>query len=138
MALKNLPCLLTFAAAFAAPVPLFAGHEAGAPVSGPVFIGTIGELRQRVLDANWSIQAKILEYEIRHRTLEAAKGAFAAVLLFVADQFLIPGLICGASSMPAHCRTCGLRAGRFRAGSEPLLPGWIRSLRQLLQRRYQL
>ncbi len=27
---------------------------------------------------------------------------------------------------------------RFRAGSEPLLPGWIRSLRQLLQRRYQL
>ena len=27
---------------------------------------------------------------------------------------------------------------RFRAGSEPLLQGWIRSLRQLLQRRYQL
>ena len=27
---------------------------------------------------------------------------------------------------------------RFRAGTEPLLPGWIRSLRQLLQRRYQL
>ncbi len=27
---------------------------------------------------------------------------------------------------------------RFRAGSEPLLPGWIRSLRQLLQQRYQL
>jgi putative peptide zinc metalloprotease protein len=27
---------------------------------------------------------------------------------------------------------------RFRAGTEALLPGWIRSLRQLLQRRYQL
>lgn len=27
---------------------------------------------------------------------------------------------------------------RFRAGTEPLLPGWIRSLRQLLQKRYQL
>lgn len=27
---------------------------------------------------------------------------------------------------------------RFRAGSEALLPGWIRSLRQLLQRRYQV
>jgi putative peptide zinc metalloprotease protein len=27
---------------------------------------------------------------------------------------------------------------RFQAGTEPLLPGWIRSLRQLLQRRYQM
>ena len=30
------------------------------PISGPVYIGSIGELRQRVLDANWSIQAKII------------------------------------------------------------------------------
>jgi putative peptide zinc metalloprotease protein len=27
---------------------------------------------------------------------------------------------------------------RFRAGTEPLLPGWIRKLRQLLQKRYQM
>ena len=27
---------------------------------------------------------------------------------------------------------------RFRAGTEALLPGWMRSLRQLLKRRYQL
>lgn len=48
---------------------------------GPVFIGSIGELRQRVLDYNWNIQAKIMEYEIRRRTQKAAEGAFDPLLL---------------------------------------------------------
>jgi outer membrane protein TolC len=51
------------------------------PNSGPVFIGSVEELRQRVLEHNWSIQAKIMEYEIRKRTQEAAKGAFDPLLL---------------------------------------------------------
>ncbi len=86
MALKNLPALLSLIA-----VPLTAVPRAQAgngesfpvstPISGPVFIGSIGELRQRVLDANWAIQSKILEYEIRRRTQEAAKGAFDPLLV---------------------------------------------------------
>jgi outer membrane protein TolC len=50
-------------------------------VPGPVFIGSIVELRQRVLEHNWTIQSKIMEYEIRRRTQEAAKGAFDPQLL---------------------------------------------------------
>ena len=81
MVLKKLPALLSCVAAFAAPRSASAESLEGAPVSGPVFIASIGELRQRVLDANWSIQAKILDYEIRRRTQEAAKGAFDPLLL---------------------------------------------------------
>jgi outer membrane protein TolC len=50
-------------------------------LSGPVYIGSIEELRQRVLDANWSIQGKMLEYEVKRRTEEAAKGAFDPALV---------------------------------------------------------
>ena len=46
------------------------------PVSGPVYIGSLEELRQRVMDANWSIQSRIMDYKVRRRTQEAAKGAF--------------------------------------------------------------
>lgn len=82
MALYKIPSLLSFIAASLATASLTrAGNGEAPPVSGPVFIGSIGELRQRVLDANWSIQSKILEYEIRRRTQEAAKGAFDPLLL---------------------------------------------------------
>ncbi len=61
------------------PASGFAASEGEIP--GPVFIGSIVELRQRVLDHNWAIQAKIMEYEVRRRTQEAAKGAFDPQLL---------------------------------------------------------
>ncbi|HWB04607.1 MAG TPA: TolC family protein [Verrucomicrobiales bacterium] len=50
------------------------------PVSGPVFIGSLADLRERVLDANWAIQAKVMEYEVKRRTQEAAKGTFDPLL----------------------------------------------------------
>jgi len=71
--------LLLIAAALGFSAP--AGAAGAEEVPGPVFIGSIGELRQRVLEHNWTIQAKIMEYEIRRRTQEAAKGAFDPQLL---------------------------------------------------------
>ncbi len=79
MPLKKFPTLLMLIGAALSPAQ---AENPGTPlVSSPVFIGSIGELRQRVLDANWSIQSKILEYEIRRRTQEAAKGTFDPLLL---------------------------------------------------------
>ena len=72
------PVILTLAAALTL-FPL-TGRAVEETVSGPVFIGSLGELRQRVLDYNWSIQAKIMEYEIRRRTEAAAQGAFDPLL----------------------------------------------------------
>ena len=73
------PPLLALAAALIS-LPL-SGKAGEVESSGPVFIGSIGELRQRVLEYNWTIQGKIMEYEIRRRTEEAAKGAFDPLLL---------------------------------------------------------
>ena len=82
MAVYKIPSLLLIIAGPLAAASLTrAGNVETSPISGPVFIGSIGELRQRVIDANWSIQSKILEYEIRRRTQEAAKGAFDPLLL---------------------------------------------------------
>lgn len=50
------------------------------PVSGPVTIISLADLRQRVIDANWNLQSKIMEYEVKRRTEEAAKGAFDPLL----------------------------------------------------------
>jgi len=81
MVQKSLPILVCIAvAALASHTPAPAGEADFPAVSGPVFIGSIEELRQRVMDANWSIQSKIMEYEIRRRTQEAAKGAFDPAL----------------------------------------------------------
>lgn len=71
--------ILTLAAALIS-LPL-SGRAGEVEVAGPVFIGSIGELRQRVLEHNWAIQAKIMDYEVRRRTEEAAKGAFDPLLL---------------------------------------------------------
>ena len=73
------PPLLALTAALIS-LPL-TGKAGEVESSGPVFIGSIGELRQRVLEYNWTIQGKIMEYEIRRRTEEAAKGAFDPLLL---------------------------------------------------------
>lgn len=64
------------------PMPEWADAANGGipPVSGPVVIESLAGLRQRVLDANWAIQSKIMEYEIRRRTEEAAKGMFDPLL----------------------------------------------------------
>jgi outer membrane protein len=71
--------ILTLAAAL---ISLSLSGRAGeAEVAGPVFIGSLGELRQRVLEHNWAIQGRIMDYEVRRRTEEAAKGAFDPLLL---------------------------------------------------------
>jgi outer membrane protein TolC len=79
MSPRSLLCFTTAVASLAAGV-VRAGTDRPPPVTGPVFIGSLAELRQRVLDANWAIQAKVMEYEIHRRTQEAAKGAFDPVL----------------------------------------------------------
>src|SRR5262245_47124445 len=81
MPLNNIrTCCWIAAAVLSLPGPIRSQVEELPPISGPVYIGSIGELRQRVLDANWAIQAKIMEYEVRRRTQEASKGAFDPLL----------------------------------------------------------
>ena len=77
MTLLKASSLVTILAA----ITIFSGKSGAqsadiGPVSGPVYIGSLEELRQRVIDANWSIQSKIMEYEVRRHTQEAARGAF--------------------------------------------------------------
>jgi outer membrane protein len=49
-------------------------------VSGPVTVTSLADLRQRVLEANWNIQSKVMEYEVKRRMEDAAQGAFDPML----------------------------------------------------------
>lgn len=53
------------------------GHSgAPPPVPATVVVSGIEDLRRRVLDANWSIQGRMMDYEVKRRTQMAAKGMF--------------------------------------------------------------
>ena len=76
----GLPSVATIAAVVLLTNAALAQSTDPGPVSGPVAIGSLAELRQRVLDANWNIQSKVMEYEVKRRTQEAAKGMFDPLL----------------------------------------------------------
>jgi outer membrane protein TolC len=80
MFLRGLPSVAALASAFALTSAAPAQNTAPGPVTGPVTIGSLAELRQRVVEANWTIQAKIMEYEVKRRSQEAAKGTFDPLL----------------------------------------------------------
>src|SRR5262245_3434191 len=77
---RSLFCFTAAVASIAAGRVRAGNESVPPPVSGPVYIGSLSELRQRVLAANWAIQAKVMEYEIQRRTQEAAKGIYDPVL----------------------------------------------------------
>ena len=72
------PCavLLTGLAA----VALRAGEVPAPPSSGPVAVKNLTDLRSRVIENNWNLQAKILDFEVKRRAQEAAKGMFDPAL----------------------------------------------------------
>lgn len=118
--------------------------------AGPIFDTTLSEVAVRVrgqadveIDAtsHWIIEGG--RSLLPSASLGAKGGGDIPVLAEdntgrrAAEPFYIVKALLSADS-GAHLLHGQSGVLRVRVGSEPLLPGWIRSLRQLLKRRYQL
>jgi outer membrane protein TolC len=62
--------------------PLAAGMDFSSDGDRHVTIVNISQLRTRVIDHNWDVLGKVLDYEIKRRAFEAERGLFDPALAF--------------------------------------------------------